>query len=174
MTPDRLAEIREAARVFGEHPVLGFACCTAHDAADAVPELLAEVDRLRKALSGAADQVAERDDELGGVHTELDRLRRENQHHQNSKARWRSRAEKAEARVAELEELKPARFQDCQKCGAGYEYGQSCTVCAFKASMTAEHAEGLAGLDAMRADHPSPCRVPDGPDCTCQAEEGRR
>ncbi|MFD7868019.1 hypothetical protein [Streptomyces sp. NPDC059783] len=28
-------------------------------------------------------------------------------------------------------------------------------------------AEGLAGLEAMRADHPAPCRVPDSPDCTC-------
>ena len=31
----------------------------------------------------------------------------------------------------------------------------------------AELAEGMAGLDAMRADHPAPCRVPDSPDCTC-------
>ena len=54
MTPDREQEIREALRVFGEHPSLGFACCSAHDAADAVSELLAEVDRLR-------DRVAELD-----------------------------------------------------------------------------------------------------------------
>ncbi|MFE9777731.1 hypothetical protein ACFYPA_06190 [Streptomyces sp. NPDC005775] len=38
----------------------------------------------------------------------------------------------------------------------------------------AELAEGQAQLDAMRADHPAPCRVPDSPDCTCPAEEGRR
>lgn len=34
-----------------------------------------------------------------------------------------------------------------------------------------EHAEGLAGLDAMRADHPTPCRVPDSPDCNCPNDE---
>jgi hypothetical protein len=50
MTLDRLAEIREAARTYSGHPALDFACCTAHDAADAVPELLAEVDRLRGRL----------------------------------------------------------------------------------------------------------------------------
>ncbi|MER7905432.1 hypothetical protein ABTX84_19385 [Streptomyces sp. NPDC095614] len=44
------------------------------------------------------------------------------------------------ARVAELEALKPARFQDCQVCGAGYEYGQPCPSCEFKARMTAEPA----------------------------------
>lgn len=27
-----------------------------------------------------------------------------------------------------------------------------------------------AELDAMRADHPAPCRVPDSPDCTCPGE----
>lgn len=31
----------------------------------------------------------------------------------------------------------------------------------------ADLAEGLAGLDTMRAQHPAPCRVPDSPDCTC-------
>lgn len=42
------------------------------------------------------------------------------------------------ARVAELEALKPARFQDCPVCGAGYEYGQPCTSCEFKERMAAE------------------------------------
>lgn len=32
-----------------------------------------------------------------------------------------------------------------------------------------ELAEGQAGLDAMRREHPAPCRVPDSPDCTCLA-----
>ncbi len=31
-------------------------------------------------------------------------------------------------------------------------------------------AEGLAGLEAMRREHPAPCRVPDSPDCTCVHE----
>lgn len=40
----------------------------------------------------------------------------------------------------------------------------------------AEFAEGQAGLDAMRREHPAPCRVPDSPDCTCPvtAEQARR
>lgn len=41
------------------------------------------------------------------------------------------------ARVVELEALKPARFQDCRKCGAGYEYGQPCSQCEFNARMAA-------------------------------------
>jgi len=44
------------------------------------------------------------------------------------------------ARIAELEALKPARFQDCQVCGAGYEYGQPCPSCEFKARMATETA----------------------------------
>lgn len=48
--------------------------------------------------------------------------------------------ERLRARVAELEALKPAQFQDCQVCGAGYEYGQSCSVCEFKKQMAAAQA----------------------------------
>ncbi|MFJ3283334.1 hypothetical protein [Streptomyces halstedii] len=47
MTPDRYHEIWAAVGVYGAHPNIGFSCCSAHPAADAVPELLAEVDRLR-------------------------------------------------------------------------------------------------------------------------------
>ncbi|MFK0222215.1 hypothetical protein ACIQWN_28995 [Streptomyces vinaceus] len=41
------------------------------------------------------------------------------------------------ARLAELEALKPAPIQDCRKCGAGYDYGQPCSNCAFQARMAA-------------------------------------
>lgn len=61
LTPDREQEIREAVATFGEHPVLGFACCSAHDAADAAPVLLAEIGRLRArlaALESAGDRTA--------------------------------------------------------------------------------------------------------------------
>ncbi|WP_331731870.1 hypothetical protein OG298_45325 (plasmid) [Streptomyces sp. NBC_01005] len=34
----------------------------------------------------------------------------------------------------------------------------------------AEHTAGLTELEAMRRQHPAPCRVPDSPDCTCPAE----
>ena len=42
------------------------------------------------------------------------------------------------ARVAELEALKPAPIQTCQKCGAGYTYGEPCSMCLFQARMAAE------------------------------------
>lgn len=41
---------------------------TASELTDIVTELLAEVDRLRAALKDAADQVAERDDEIAQLH----------------------------------------------------------------------------------------------------------
>ncbi|MFJ3597941.1 hypothetical protein ACIPRU_15660 [Streptomyces sp. NPDC090126] len=44
------------------------------------------------------------------------------------------------ARVAELEALKPARFQTCRACGAGYEHGFPCSTCEFKRRMAAEVA----------------------------------
>ena len=82
---------------------------------------------------------------------EVDRLRAEN-------GRWRERTEEAEvgeaqlkgrlrglrARVAELEALKPARFQDCQACGTGYEYGKPCSFCEFKKRIAAEIAKAQA------------------------------
>lgn len=37
------------------------------------------------------------------------------------------------ARVVELEALTPAAVQTCQVCGAGYNLGQPCSTCAFKA-----------------------------------------
>ncbi|MEU1434035.1 hypothetical protein ABZ438_08040 [Streptomyces sp. NPDC005786] len=40
------------------------------------------------------------------------------------------------------------------------------------ADEAAELAEGQAQLDAMRADHPAPSRVPDSPDCTRVVEYG--
>ncbi|MGW1433092.1 hypothetical protein ACWD6K_31290 [Streptomyces sp. NPDC002431] len=42
------------------------------------------------------------------------------------------------ARVAELEALTPAPIQTCRVCGAGYDYGQPCSVCEFKKRMAAE------------------------------------
>lgn len=40
-------------------------------------------------------------------------------------------------------------------------------------SEDAELAEGQAGLVAMRAQHPAPCRVPDSPSCSCGGDEYR-
>ncbi|MFJ9890839.1 hypothetical protein ACIQRW_34010 [Streptomyces sp. NPDC091287] len=52
-----------------------------------------------------------------------------------------SELEELRARVAELEALKPARFQTCRACGAGYEYGQKCSGCEFKKQMAAASVE---------------------------------
>lgn len=38
----------------------------------------------------------------------------------------------ARARVAELEAVTPAQIQTCRACGAGYTYGEPCSVCAYK------------------------------------------
>lgn len=51
-------------------------------------------------------------------------------------------------RVAELEALTPAAIQTCRICGAGYDLGQPCSTCAFKALMAA------ATADRQGDDHP--------------------
>lgn len=90
-----------------------------------------------------------------------------------------SEVEQLRARVAELEALKPARFQDCPKCGAGYEYGQPCPSCEFKKLMAADPAKATRDLPLMTADewnaqypvgtpvtaYPG-CRPEDDPKCT--------
>lgn len=47
--------------------------------------------------------------------------------------------------VAELEALTPAAIQTCRKCGAGYDLGQPCSACAFKALVAAATADRLGG-----------------------------
>ncbi|MFD6656900.1 hypothetical protein ACFWEB_17370 [Streptomyces parvus] len=86
--------------------------------------------------------------------------------------------ERMRARVAELEALKPARFQDCQVCGAGYEYGKPCSTCEFNKQMAAETGprrdlrSGAAAARRMLR-RPGACftcgDVPDEwcPDCAC-------
>ncbi|MEU0624918.1 hypothetical protein ABZ329_29175 [Streptomyces rubiginosohelvolus] len=64
---------------------------------EALGDLLAEVDRLRGDLSDATGRV----DFL--ERNTLPDLHRQIEHHKDGKARWRTRAETAEARVAELE-----------------------------------------------------------------------
>lgn len=65
--------------------------------------LLAEVDRLRARVAELEEQ------ERFQERNTLPDLHRQIEHHKGGKARWRKRAETAEARVAELEALKPAR-----------------------------------------------------------------
>ncbi|MEU0831239.1 hypothetical protein [Streptomyces sp. NPDC005969] len=67
MTPEYEAEIRDHVATMSNYSLGNLFA----------RDLLAELDRVRAALSDAADQVAERDDELGNVHAELDRVRAE-------------------------------------------------------------------------------------------------
>lgn len=67
------------------------------------------------------------------------------------------------AQVAELAALKPARFQDCQVCGAGYEYGKPCSACEFKKWMAA--AQEPAPSAACR------CNEPDADPYACEADD---
>lgn len=99
LTPERVADIRERAerrlekcRRRGQASLADLECTK-----NEVHELAAEIDRLRVELDNYKDH-------LGHLerHT-LPQLRREIQHHQDGKKRWRDRAEKAEARVVELE-----------------------------------------------------------------------
>lgn len=130
------------------------------DAHDAVPELLAEVNRLRKALSEAADQVAELESDLGG-------------------ATAKSASLKAELsdRAAENRELRreAGKAADLVRRGRHEQADALLRALARDAGTTtsedADLAQALANLEAMRADHPAPCRVPDSPDCTCPDEE---
>ncbi|WP_372344633.1 hypothetical protein [Streptomyces sp. KL116D] len=57
LTDEQLAEIQADVAAYGQHPEIGFACCSAHRAADVAPALLAEVDRLKRSVSAALVQV---------------------------------------------------------------------------------------------------------------------
>ncbi|MBD3550823.1 hypothetical protein [Streptomyces sp. SP18CM02] len=131
--------------------------------AEARAEQKAEVDRLRGELSDATAEMAENARAMNAIRRHRDTaenrvreleeqerflerstlpdLHRQIEHHKDGKARWRKRAETAEARVAELT-ITPA-------------------------NEVVEMAEAEAELEAMRREHPAPCRVPDSPDCTC-------
>lgn len=47
LSPEREAEIAAAFAVYESHPNIGFACCSAHDPADGVRDLLAELAAVR-------------------------------------------------------------------------------------------------------------------------------
>lgn len=47
LTPEREAEIAAAVSAYQAHPNVGFACCSAHPAADAAPELMTELAAVR-------------------------------------------------------------------------------------------------------------------------------
>ncbi|MEU0098240.1 cell division protein ZapB [Streptomyces sp. NPDC006267] len=112
--------------------------------------LLAEVDRLRKALSDAADQVAELEDGLGQASAENAALRE-----RLRKAPLHGRA------LLDAKASEEATATHWKRLGIDPAEAEA---------RVAELAEGLAGLEAMRREHPAPCRVPDSPDCTCLDE----
>lgn len=108
LTPEREAEIRwrrEQYLLNHSHPS-AFACCTAHASADDVPDLLAELDRLRTLL-------ANREDDLRFLReTAIPELRRAVQGHLDSKKRWRERAEAAEVSSLNRFTATPAEVDD--------------------------------------------------------------
>lgn len=60
-----LAKCRDAIAAYEAHPDLGFACCSAHGAADAAVVLLAEVERqLEAAIAKAAPSAHDRQQQL--------------------------------------------------------------------------------------------------------------
>ncbi|MFE7727482.1 hypothetical protein ACFU5D_17005 [Streptomyces anthocyanicus] len=62
LSPEREAEIAAAVAVYGGHPNIGFACCSAHGPADGARELLAELAAVRaerdQARSAAFEEAA--------------------------------------------------------------------------------------------------------------------
>lgn len=61
LTPEREQQIRHAVAAYSDHPDVGSACCSAHQAADGARELLTEVDRLHDEL---AEEKASRNPQL--------------------------------------------------------------------------------------------------------------
>lgn len=101
--------------------------------AEARDEYAPEVARLGAALQGVMDEIA-RFGIYGPARTAAAALVRRADELVTENATLRTR-------VAELEALKPARFQDCQVCGAGYEYGKPCSACEFNKQMATATGE---------------------------------
>ncbi|MFE5895872.1 hypothetical protein ACFQ67_00325 [Streptomyces sp. NPDC056488] len=116
-------------------------------AAKDMADLVAEVWRLREerhstneALDDAVQALKERDLQIA----ELENYEQLNpqQCPKGLHADWLVDSEYAHAcpwcRIAELEALTPAPIQTCRTCGAGYNLGQPCQVCAYRALVAAE------------------------------------
>ena len=106
-SPGRAA--REALAAYEKHPDIGFACCSAHTAADTVSALLAENERLRRELAARMEDIAFTD------RNTLPELRRTIQHHEDGKKRWRDRAEKAEPERDALKQRVDAVLDLCDR-----------------------------------------------------------
>lgn len=57
LTDQQLTDIDDQLAAYRQHAPTGFACCSAHPVADAVPALLAEVRRLQAELAKSAEDV---------------------------------------------------------------------------------------------------------------------
>lgn len=116
---------------------------------------------------------------LAALLAEVDRLRAEQAENEGVIRALRRHRDTAEARVAELESATGTaramhrKHADSEHCQADDMTWPCPTVTALSEAETAELTEGPAELDAMRVDHPAPCRVPDSPDCTCPVTEDR-
>ncbi|MGW4703731.1 hypothetical protein [Streptomyces sp. NPDC004285] len=90
-----------------------------------------------EALSDAAEQLRVQRDRIAELE-DYERLSPQ-QCPKGLHADWLIDSEYAHAcpwcRIAELEALTPAPIQTCQTCGAGYDLGQPCSVCAFHVLM---------------------------------------
>ncbi|GAA3267820.1 hypothetical protein [Streptomyces lavendulae] len=107
-----------------------------------VPELLAELDRLRN-LTGSYQRNQERQAAENGALEERARALQEENAELTAHVDFRMQdIERLRARVAELEVLTPAAIQTCRVCGAGYDLGQPCSTCEFQAQL----ADAVADL----------------------------
>ena len=166
MTPDRVEALQAAMYDYSTHPKLGFACCSAHGVADAVPDVLAEnrwlrarVTELEAASSRltAVEMLVEEASDKCNDFVDTDRL-------------IDALGLGADAPPGPRPTGLPVGLTGRARHDArvALETGRR----AADQNEAAELAEGRALLDAMRADHPAPCRVPDSPDCTCPVEYG--
>src|ERR1043165_1267403 len=199
MTPARVEALQAAMYDYSTHPKLGFACCSAHGVADAVPDVLAEnrwlrarVTELEAASSRltAVEMLVEEASDKCNDFVDTDRLidalglgadappgprptglpvgltgRARHDARVALETRRRAAAPPAPRRTGLPVGLTGRARHDAR---VALETGRR----AADQNEAAELAEGRALLDAMRADHPAPCRVPDSPDCTCPVEYG--
>ncbi|MYR36351.1 hypothetical protein GTX14_04685 [Streptomyces sp. SID4944] len=77
------------------------------------------------------------------------------------------------ARVAELDDANAQLNQQiaAQRSTAKQLLGRVSELTAAPVDEAVEMAEAEVELEAMRREHPAPCRVPDSPDCTCPSTE---
>ncbi|MFF4489469.1 hypothetical protein ACFY0F_23720 [Streptomyces sp. NPDC001544] len=109
LTGQQIAQYEAAVTAYQQHVPTGFACCSAHPAADAAAALLAEVRRLRAELAAERERytagLRRADDHVNAMSEELKRYA----DGKEQPVLWsvynamHSRAATAEGRVAELE-----------------------------------------------------------------------